>query len=162
MKQYSFKPPQERLEPRRWEANVTHNITNYGKYTRNCLLDAKIENADQNVPSYLVTADAIHPLCGMANEQGITESRYGALRDSTNSAATITQIKAVIKPILASFLATMHNFYYESCFLFYFLHYFLANAAYSLLLSFLGPSVSLADLLALLAFLCAPHVYGCI
>ena len=98
MKQYSFKPPQEHLEPRRWEANVTHNITNYGKYTRNCLLDAKIENADQNVPSYLVTADAIHPLCGMTNEQGITESRYGALLDSTNSAATITQIKAVIKP----------------------------------------------------------------
>jgi hypothetical protein len=76
MRMFGFNPPQERVDPRFWTANVT-NLHNTGRFVRNAVLDGATYGSGDLVPSYIKTADLIHPYVGSYNQYLESTGVYG-------------------------------------------------------------------------------------
>ena len=76
MRMFGFNPPQERVDPRFWTANVT-NLHNTGRFMRNAVLDGATYGLGDLVPSYIKTADLIHPYVSSINQYLESTGAYG-------------------------------------------------------------------------------------
>lgn len=98
MRTFGFKAPQERLGPRFFKSEQDYTNVNTGRFVRNSVLSGMTYGGNDLVPSFLKTCDAVHPLCGSEDFDGVTQSCYGALLDSVNNATTKAAIKSVVQP----------------------------------------------------------------
>lgn len=98
MRIYGFNAPQERIEPRFYRSTQDFTHVNTGRFVRNAVLSGMCYGGNDLVPSYLKTCDAVHPLCGTEDFDGVAQSCYGALLDSVNNATTKAAIKSVCQP----------------------------------------------------------------
>lgn len=73
---FGFNIPQERVDPRFWTANVT-NLHNTGRFMRNAVLDGATYGLGDLVPSYIKTADLIHPYVSSMNQYLESTGAYG-------------------------------------------------------------------------------------
>ena len=98
MRVYGFKAPQERLGPQFFRSEQSFENANTGRFVRNAVLDGMTYGGNDLVPAFLKTCDAVHPLCGTEDYDGVAQSCYGALLDSVNNATTKAAIKAGVQP----------------------------------------------------------------
>ena len=98
MRVYGFKAPQERLGPQFFRSEQAFENANTGRFVRNAVLDGMTYGGNDLVPAFLKTCDAVHPLCGTEDYDGVAQSCYGALLDSVNNATTKAAIKSVCQP----------------------------------------------------------------
>ncbi len=98
MRMFKFNAPQERLGPRFFTSAQNYAHVNAGRFVRNAVLNGMTYGGNDLVPSFLKTCDAIHPLCGTEDFDGMAQSCYGALLDSANTATTKAAIKSVVQP----------------------------------------------------------------
>ena len=94
MRMFGFNPPQERVDPRFWTANVT-NLHNTGRFMRNAVLDGATYGLGDLVPSYIKTADLIHPYVGSMNQYLESTGVYGG----TLASAADTSVPAILNGI---------------------------------------------------------------
>ncbi len=98
MKMLNFNAPQEALAPQFYRREVDLSKVIAGGFVRNSVLSAMTYGGNMLVPSFLKTCDAIHPMVGSEDFDGLTQSCYGALLDSANTDATRAAIKSVVQP----------------------------------------------------------------
>ena len=98
MRMYKFNAPQERVGPEFFTSEQDFSNVNAGRFVRNAVLSGMCYGGNDLVPSYLKTCDAVHPLCGTEDFDGVAQSCYGALLDSVNNATTKAAIKSVCQP----------------------------------------------------------------
>lgn len=98
MRIYGFNAPQERIEPKLWKSTQDFTHVNTGRFVRNAVLSGMCYGGNDLVPAFLKTCDAVHPLCGTEDFDGVAQSCYGALLDSVNNATTKAAIKSVCQP----------------------------------------------------------------
>ena len=76
MRMFGFHAPQERVDPRFWTANVA-NLHNTGRFMRNAVLDGATYGTGDLIPSYIKTADLIHPYVSSQNQYLESNGVYG-------------------------------------------------------------------------------------
>ena len=93
MRMFGFNAPHVKMSPKFWTAQVSHDHTNVGRFVRNCVLDGKTYGTGDLVPSYLKTADLVHPLCGSYNSVNEPLGVYGGVTASAgvNNVLSIIQ-----------------------------------------------------------------------
>lgn len=93
MRMFGFNAPHVKMSPKFWTAQVSHDHTNVGRFVRNCVLDGKTYGTSDLVPSYLKTADLVHPLCGSYNSVNEPLGVYGGVTASAgvNNVLSIIQ-----------------------------------------------------------------------
>lgn len=82
MRMFGFNAPHVKMSPKFWTAQVSHDHANVGRFVRNCVLDGKTYGTSDLVPSYLKTADLVHPLCGSYNSVNEPLGVYGGVTAS--------------------------------------------------------------------------------
>lgn len=95
---YGFHAPQEKIEPRFWKSTQDFSDVNTGRFVRNAVLSGMTYGGNDLVPAFLKTCDAIHPLCGSEDFDGVAQSIYGSVLDSVNTSGTKAIIKSVVQP----------------------------------------------------------------
>lgn len=93
MRMFGFNAPHVKMSPKFWTAQMGYSHANVGRFVRNCVLDGKTYGTSDLVPSYLKTADLVHPLCGGYNTINEPSSVYGAVTASAgvNNVLSIIQ-----------------------------------------------------------------------
>lgn len=81
MRMFGFNIPQERVSPRFWTANVS-SAHNTGRFMRNAVLDGMTYGTGDFLPSYIKTADLIHPFVGTYSLYLTASNVYGAVAAS--------------------------------------------------------------------------------
>jgi hypothetical protein len=82
---YTFRPPQEILEPHLWKSTQDFSHINTGKFVRNAVLSSKIYNGSDLAPAYIKNRDAIHPLYGYKDQLGASSSVFGGCGASADA-----------------------------------------------------------------------------
>ncbi len=93
MRMFGFNAPHVKMSPKFWTAQVSHEHTNVGRFVRNCVLDGKTYGTSDLVPSYLKTADLVHPLCGSYNSVGEPLGVYGG----ATASAGVNNVLSIIQ-----------------------------------------------------------------
>jgi hypothetical protein len=93
MRMFGFNAPHVKMSPKFWTAQMGYSHANVGRFVRNCVLDGKTYGTSDLVPSYLKTADLVHPLCGSYNSVGEPLGVYGGVTAS----AGVNNVLAIIQ-----------------------------------------------------------------
>ena len=93
MRMFGFNAPHVKMSPKFWTAQMGYSHANVGRFVRNCVLDGKTYGTSDLVPSYLKTADLVHPMCGSYNSVNEPLGVYGGVTASAgvNNVLSIIQ-----------------------------------------------------------------------
>ena len=93
MRMFGFNAPHVKMSPKFWTAQMGYSHANVGRFLRNTVLDGMTYGTSDLVPSYLKTADLVHPLCGNYNSVNEPLGVYGGVTAS----AGVINVLAIIQ-----------------------------------------------------------------
>lgn len=93
MRMFGFNAPHVKMSPKFWTAQMGYSHANVGRFVRNCVLDGKTYGTSDLVPSYLKTADLIHPMCGSYNSVNEPLGVYGGVTASAGMTSVLSIIQ---------------------------------------------------------------------